>query len=464
MAAISPMNSFSSGSLASRPVRQIPSSKRRGTAQGDAAPAAAPMAVAPTRRDNILAARADGTFGAKRDAYNRAGQTTGHSMDEAGNITAPPPAAIKPGGKLIPGHSPGSSIWQPDSPASQSGQPGQSSPPTALPPTLKRPTAPRPTGGLIDGKPAAQALSDLKTAQSQVPRQTARNSEVQPAVQLPTVASAMKPAVTNNVTRNVTSPVTPESQGPAAKALADFNAKNPGVITGAAGIAQTDTLAAERRGAFQGAANEAQTHIKSILSTAQKPTTTTPSGVPAASTDFNAQQTDNYNTAMAFLASAPASPPTVNPATPAAPATTASPTAPVAATTAPVPGKQRVAAAASATAGVIGGAVTLPGKLATAPLSAVQQNAPALRQAAGEQIPTAALLPGKMAVAPLLAAKRGGQIAGSGASDTGSAVKDLGKQARNWWETGSARPTPAFDAKTIATKPAVNPSKVGFGL
>jgi hypothetical protein len=253
----------------------------------------------PTRQGNILASRADGTFEAKRAAYNQAGQATGHSMDEAGNIIAPPPAATtaKPGGQLIPGHSPGSYIWQSDTPASQPGQPPSTtvngtpgwtpvpggevnnkgqvratapassfqqtdvpSPPSVLPPTLKRPAAPRP-GGLINGRPATEEIAATKAAQTQIPRQTARNGVAPPAVQLPTVASAITPPVTNNVTRNVTSRVTPPvtppspSQGPAAKALSDFNAANPNVMT----VAQTDALAAERRGQIADAQNTLKT-------------------------------------------------------------------------------------------------------------------------------------------------------------------------------------------------------------
>lgn len=122
--------------------------------------------------------------------------------------------------------------------------------PAAIPPTLKRPAAPR-TGGLINNQPAAQTMAGLKTAQAQIPRQTARNAEAPPAVQLPTVASAITPAVT----RNVTSPVTSPSQGPADKALAEFNAANPNVMT----LAQTDALAAERRGQIADAQNTLKT-------------------------------------------------------------------------------------------------------------------------------------------------------------------------------------------------------------
>jgi hypothetical protein len=241
--------------MAARPNTPVGGVRRRDETRGDfrartdngMTSPAMPGVTPPNRRDNILAARTDGTFDAKVAAYNQAGAATGHSMDAAGNITAPPPAAVKPGGRLIPGHSPGSSIWQPDTPTSQPGQPGQSSP-SVLPPTLKRPAAPRP-GGTIDGQPAAQTLAALKTAQAQVPRQTARNPASSPAVQLPTVASAMTPPVT---------PPSP-SQGPAAKALADFNAKNPNVFTGEEGVAYTDTLASMRRGKITDAQNTLKT-------------------------------------------------------------------------------------------------------------------------------------------------------------------------------------------------------------
>jgi len=43
----------------------------------------------PTREDNIMAARKDGTFDAKVAAYNKAGRSTGYSMDSGGNIFNP---------------------------------------------------------------------------------------------------------------------------------------------------------------------------------------------------------------------------------------------------------------------------------------------------------------------------------------------------------------------------------------
>lgn len=54
----------------------------------EAAPAAAAVPrLSASRRDNILQARADGTFAAKRAEFNRAGTAAGDTMDEAGNIT-----------------------------------------------------------------------------------------------------------------------------------------------------------------------------------------------------------------------------------------------------------------------------------------------------------------------------------------------------------------------------------------
>jgi hypothetical protein len=272
-----------SGSIASRPVRQIPSSRRRGTAASDVparlmggrsqplSATSAPMAVAPNRRDNILAARADGTFDAKVAAYNQAGAATGHSMDAAGNITAAPAPA-------------------------PSGVPT----PSVLPPTLKRPAAPRPAG-LIDGQPAAQTLAALKTARAQVPRQTARNAAAPPAVQLPTVASAMQPPVTRDVTRHVTSPVTPPSPS------------RPGGMMAAAGqIAQgmqtamttTNPLAVVPRAA---AINQ------TLQQRATTPTTPTPAGVPLPSPTFTGQQQDRYNTSMASISGANAPKPAAQP-------------------------------------------------------------------------------------------------------------------------------------------------------
>jgi hypothetical protein len=98
---------YAPGSLAGRGVRQIPSSKRRGTAASDAPMRQAvsdmqrgltmpPMAQMPqTRQDRIIAARMDGTFDSKRTTFNQANMGR-QTMDEAGNITPVTSAAPAP--------------------------------------------------------------------------------------------------------------------------------------------------------------------------------------------------------------------------------------------------------------------------------------------------------------------------------------------------------------------------------
>jgi hypothetical protein len=225
---------------------------------------AQPGAVAPTRRDNILAARTDGTFDAKVAAYNQAGQATGHSMDAAGNITAPSPTAVKPGGKLIPGHSPGSSIWQPDAPVATP------TPTPTLPPTPSAVAAVTPPASQTRDQAAQIAKRNMVAKTGQAKGRAQAEAE---AFNL--FAEEQAKGVTPPVTNNVTSPVTAvnPSQGPAAKALAEFNAANPNVMT----LAQTDALAAERRGQIAAAQNT----LQKLQKQAATPSTTTPAGVPA---------------------------------------------------------------------------------------------------------------------------------------------------------------------------------------
>lgn len=89
---------YAPGSLAARPVRPMGNRKRP-----DSAPGFSAAAQAPTRADKIAASRADGTFDAKRNAFNAANK--GSFMDAQGNIgpkaemptaTTPSPAAPPP--------------------------------------------------------------------------------------------------------------------------------------------------------------------------------------------------------------------------------------------------------------------------------------------------------------------------------------------------------------------------------
>jgi len=243
-------------------------------------PGTTPTAVAPNRRDNILNARADGTFDAKVAAYNKAGQATGHSMDAAGNITAPP-TAVKPTGRLIPGSSPGSSIWQPDAPPSatpaSSTQPGQ--PPSAALPSTPA-VAASPAAPQTRDQAAQSAKNNMVAKMGQAKGRSQAEAETwaagMPGATASKPFSSMAPGGRNLVAEEQRSnpglgqrlqsriasgqPLPTNSpQGPAAKALADFNATNPNVVTGKEGVAQTEALAGQRRGQIAAAQNTLKT-------------------------------------------------------------------------------------------------------------------------------------------------------------------------------------------------------------
>lgn len=90
MAVSSPLNPPSAGGLAGRPTRQVGGVRRQNetplTFQNrmGGQPAGVTPPPMQTREDRILAARMDGTFDAKRSAFNA--QAKGQFMDEAGNI------------------------------------------------------------------------------------------------------------------------------------------------------------------------------------------------------------------------------------------------------------------------------------------------------------------------------------------------------------------------------------------
>lgn len=478
MSALSPY----SGSLATRPVRQLPSTKRQGTAASDAparmmggrsqplsAPSA-PMAVAPNRRDNILNARSDGTFQAKRDLYNQQGLATGHSMDAAGNITAPP-VATKPGGKLIPGSSPGSAVWQPNAPAPTGA--GTSSPPPSAPSGTTPGWTPVP-GGEVNSKGQVRATapaSAFTAPPATAPRHTtgAANPTGLPAVDalLPQVSTppvtrnlvaeeknrqgdftSMAPGsrnlvaeeqqrqpspVTNTVTNNVTSPVTmpSPSQGPAATALAAFNTAHPNVLTGAAGVAQTDALAATRRTQVAAAVNATQGPAAAARRKGVSPTTTTPAGVPAPSPQFNGSQQDRYNLAMQ-AASQPV--PAVNTPAPAI-ANNGQPPSATGNGSPPAPGYFAQKAAANP-GGIISKGIEAAGMLKNS-LSIGAQN-----------IKTAAQAVAPVAVAPLRRLQQGVQ---SGVKATATGL-----------QTQAERNPSGFLSRLMGTKTAVNPSKVAL--
>lgn len=321
MAAPSPLNS---GSLATRPPVRKGGVRRRDESpdafrarmDGGYATNAPPTAVAPNRRDNILNARADGTFNAKRDAYNLAGQATGHSMDEAGNIAVNPARPPAPGAPPAGGTHTLSAPATAPTPRHTTGAANSTGIPAvdALSPQVSTPP-PRPAAGapFTSMPPGSRNLY----AEEQQRQQTAQ------------------PAVTNNVTSNVTSPVTAAAPMTPQERTDIWN-------KGLAGQLHTVTPPA--------------------------PQTTTPAGIPAPT--FTGAAADRYNTAMTSLSGAKA-PLAVNPARPQTP--TLSPPQSSPAAPAPlIPGKTQVLNAATGAAEGAATALALPAQLAITPLKLVQ--------------------------------------------------------------------------------------------
>jgi len=263
---------YAPGSLAARPTKFAGGMRRRDESpeafrwRMDAGRApnapAQPGAVAPTRRDNILTARTDGTFDAKVAAYNQAGQATGHSMDAAGNITAPSPTAVKPGGKLIPGHSPGSSIWQPDAPVATP------TPTPTLPPTPSAVAAVTPPASQTRDQAAQIAKRNMVAKTGQAKGRAQAEAE---AFNLfaEEQAKGVTPPVTNNVTRNVTSPVTPPSPS-----------RNGGVMDAISQAAQGMQTAMTSQNPLAVVPRATAIH-QTLQQRSATPSTTTPAGVPA---------------------------------------------------------------------------------------------------------------------------------------------------------------------------------------
>lgn len=151
------------GSIASRPtvskggVRSVDESpdafSQRMARRQASTPAPTGMTpAAPTRRDNILAARADGSFATKRSAFNAGTAQHGQTMDEAGTITGTATAtAPAPKGQLVPGRSTGSMVFQPATPAPATASPAPS-PASMTPATPATPgMAPPPPKPMVPG-------------------------------------------------------------------------------------------------------------------------------------------------------------------------------------------------------------------------------------------------------------------------------------------------------------------------
>lgn len=234
------MNAAYRGGLSNRPTRFVGGTRRQNEspeefrARMDAGRApAAPMPMA-TRTDRIVAARMDGTFDAKRDAFNQSNAAKGLYMDEAGNIgpkpeptpapAAPAPAAVKPAGAPV------------------------------LKPAAPMLTAKNRPEPLFDGQPKSKSPI-FNPAPAAPPLRAGVPASPKPGTI--NVTAAMKaPPSAPAAPKPVTPPVQ-VGQGTAAMKLAAFNAKNPNVMT----KEQTDAIAAQKR-AFVNNLATASTQMK----------------------------------------------------------------------------------------------------------------------------------------------------------------------------------------------------------
>ncbi len=182
------------------------------------APAMSPRAA------NITQARADGTFDAKRNAFNAANQ--GSFMDAAGNIgpKAPPlPGSTTPAPTNAPAAPSSAPAPAPVAPAKPKIPAGGS-------PPLMKPV------GKIDGRPASLVLEGMKSQPPSLPAspspspglrppvtRTAGGELVQPGTPMNPNARWQKPALVTP--QSVTPPATPTSAKPAGMVEAATPAK-----------------------------------------------------------------------------------------------------------------------------------------------------------------------------------------------------------------------------------------------
>lgn len=214
MAVSSPLNPPSAGGLAGRPTRQVGGVRRQNETplsfqnRLGGQPAGVTPPPMQTREDRVLAARMDGTFDAKRSAFNAAAK--GQFMDEAANITAT--SQNFGAANAAPAPSPQFA----SAPAGMGGSkmvqiPATPTKPAAVtPPTITRPQPKRPEGK-IDNMPASQALAQARS----IPMKAATGATSY-KVTMPQVNNLMKtPAQTPKATAPVYAPGSLEARAQA---------------------------------------------------------------------------------------------------------------------------------------------------------------------------------------------------------------------------------------------------------
>jgi len=270
------------GSIASRPtikkggVRgadESPEDFSQRMATRQASNATASPAAMPTRRDNILTARADGSFDAKRNAFNAGTAQHGRSMDEAGNITGStaPAAAPRPASQLIPGRSAGSMVMPPAAPAAAA---PMASPAPQAPGSPAAPAPAPPPGGI---RPPAQAAAPMGP-----PSAASASAGKMSLTPQPAPAPASRMAQRQQRTQSPTaappppSPAVPPQPGAPAAVPAPA-ARKPGMINDGQGWKPASEVNASLR-----AAQDART-TQTATNPAPPPTATAPTGTAAPS-------------------------------------------------------------------------------------------------------------------------------------------------------------------------------------
>jgi len=241
------------GSIASRPtikkggVRgadESPEDFSQRMATRQASPVQASPGATPTRRDNILTARADGSFDAKRNAFNAGTAQHGRSMDEAGNITGATAAfaAPRPASQLIPGRSAGSMVMPPAAPA-----PAPAAAPSPAPQIPNTPAAPAPAPSPGGIRPPAQAATPIGPPSTATASAGKMSLTPQPA---PAPASRMAQRQQRPQSPNAAppppSPAVPPQPGAPAPAPA---ARKPGMINDGQGFKPASEVNASLRAA-----------------------------------------------------------------------------------------------------------------------------------------------------------------------------------------------------------------------
>lgn len=289
---------------------------------------AAAQARTPTRDDNIAAARADGTFDAKRAAFNSANK--GSHMDEMGRIGPKAPAA------------PGTNAPAMSAPAAPMSPPGQSQAKPMTPP--KTGMAAAASGKFTSMPPGSRDLYAEEKARNakaqETPADAAMNKQVAALQNAATIANS------------------PETAATMAKAKSILE-KKPTTMTAAAKPSASPAGVPPPAESFT--KDQADGYNKAMASLSESPKPSAP-GMGAPSDGMKAETIKGLPPIAA-----PASPPPQGMA-----AKAAAPRPVTGPPSAPIPGKTQAARAVVGGAQGMAQAASLPSRAVTAPITAAQ--------------------------------------------------------------------------------------------